>query len=94
MPKKQVDSEIKDKIAEVCKEVVLQEEVAKLKQQIQQKLTQAGQQLIQARQQIKLWENKIYELSGSLATCNAILEKSQKAKTLELESDNTNKEKK
>lgn len=94
MSKKEVGSGIKDKIAEACRQVILQEEVVKLKQQIQQQLTQAGQQLIQARQQVKLWENKIHELSGRLGTCNAILEKSQKAKVLELEGNNTKPEKK
>lgn len=94
MPKKEVDSEIKDKVAKVCKEVVLQEEIAKLKQQIQQQLVQAKQQLIRARQQVNLWEVKIHQLSGSFATCNAILEKSQKAKVLELEGDNIKPRKK
>lgn len=82
MAKKKIDSEIKDKIAKVCKQVVLQEEIIKLQQQLQQQLTQAREQLI-------FWDTKIKQLSGALANCNVILEKSQKAKTLELEGDNT-----
>jgi len=81
MAKKEIDK-IKDKIAKVCKEIVLQEEIIKQKQQIEQ-------QLAQARQQLVFWDTKIKQLSGALANCNAILEKSQKAKVLELEGDNT-----
>lgn len=87
MPKKEAGNDIKDKIAEVCKEVVLQEEIIKLQQQLQQKLAEARQQLV-------FWDTKIKQLSGALANCNAILEKSQKAKVLELEGDNTKPKKK
>lgn len=82
MHKKEAGKNIKDKIAKACKQVILQEEVIKQKQQI-------GQQLAQARQQLVFWDTKIKQLSGALANCNAILAKSQKAKVLELESDNT-----
>lgn len=83
MPRqKQVSEEVKKQLDQVCKQVVLQEEIIKQKQQIEEQLAIAKQQLVS-------WDTKIKHLSGALANCNAILEKSQKAKTLELESDNT-----
>lgn len=94
MSKKEITKDIKGKIAEVCKEVVLQDEIVKLKQQLQQQLPQAKQKFDQARQAMTIWSNKIHELSVSIATCNTILENSQKVKTLELEGDNTKPEKK
>lgn len=81
MAKEEIN-QIKDGIDKACRKVVLQEEILKLKQQCEQQLTQAKQQLI-------FWDTRVKQLTGSLANCDAILAKSQKVKTLELESDNT-----
>lgn len=62
-----VNEEVKEKIAEICKQVILQEEVVKLKQQTEQQLNYARGQLI-------IWDTKVKQLTGSLGTLNVILE--------------------
>lgn len=78
---------VEKQIKEVVQKVVLEEEVTKLKQQTEKQLTQA-------RQQLTIWDTRVKQLTGSLAGYNSILEKSQKAKSLILESNNTEPKKK
>lgn len=92
--KGQVSEEAKEKINQVCKEVVMQDEVTKMRDGLQEQLTQARQKLTQARQQVTFWEAKINQIAGGVATCNQIMQKSQKVKKLELESDNSKEPKK
>ena len=66
MTEKQIGKDIKDKIAKVCREVVLQEDIEKFKSQILQ-------QLKEARQKKLYWIKKEISLEASLATCEHIL---------------------
>lgn len=91
---KESSKEIKDKIAEACKQVVLQDEVVKMRDGLQKQLAQARQQFANAKQQVAVWEAKINQIAGGVATCNQIMQKSQKTKRLELESDNSKEPKK
>jgi len=63
MPKKEVGSEIKDKIAKVCREVVPKEEILKLKAEIQT--------------QLAFHKKRLDQLTGSLATINVILSRAK-----------------
>lgn len=70
MPKKG-SNKIKEKIAKVSQQVVLQEEIEKLKQELEQ-------QLAQARQQVAFWSKKMNETLGGLAVCNVLVKKAQR----------------
>jgi len=83
--------EIRGKIDKACKEVVMQDEVTKMRDNYQKQLVTARQNLTTVKQQTVFWESKINQLAGGIATCNDIIQKSQKVKRLELESGN-NKE--
>lgn len=83
--------EIAEKIDQACKEVVLVEEIEKLKEQSMQQLSQAKDNFATAKQQLALWDTRIKQVTGSLATCNTLLEKRQKTKSLILQDDHNKK---
>lgn len=82
---------IAEKIDQACREVVLGEEVVNLKKQLGQQLGEAKQNLAVAQRQVIVWEARVQQVTGSLATCNTLMGKKQKPKSLILESGNTHK---
>lgn len=88
------DKNLKEKIAQACKQVVLQDEVTKMRDQLQKQLAMARQEFANTKQRMTFWEAKINQIAGGIDTCNQIMQKSQKTKKLELESDNSKEPKK
>ena len=70
------------------KEVILREDVARLKNQLTEQMKEAKGNLDFAKRQVLIWQTRVEQITGSMAACNTLLEKSRKAKRLELESDN------
>ena len=59
MLKKDETKDIKDKIAKAYDEVILKEEVRKLKQQLAEQMRQAEQNLEVAKRQAGIWQARI-----------------------------------
>lgn len=80
-PTKKSTEDIKKEIKEVCQKIVLEQEIVKMRNDSQQRLNQAKEQLI-------FWDTRIKQETGTLASYNLILQRSQTPKSLIL-NDNT-----
>lgn len=86
------DGKVKTKAGIHFKQVVLAEEVVNLSKQLHTQLNQAKENLAATKEQVAVWDTRVKQITGSLATCNTLLQKRQKPTSLILESDNTDKE--